>query len=83
MAIPNLSLEARTNMVEMKKNKTVNWLDGLTSEKQSEVLNIAVKCRTKVAKERLQDKKELKEKLIQQTHTRTMALVKKAKDRKR
>ena len=32
-AIPNMSQGTRTNLVELKKNKTVSWLDGLPEEK--------------------------------------------------
>ena len=37
-AIPNMNQETHSNLVELKKNKIVAWLDGLPDEKQDMVV---------------------------------------------
>ena len=50
-AIPNLDQRARSNLVEMKKNKTISWLDELPAPDQENVLATAVQNRPVVAYE--------------------------------
>ncbi len=42
---------ARSNLVELKKNKTLQWLENLTSEQQLKVIDLAVENRLSVQKE--------------------------------
>ena len=50
-AIPNLHQMARSNLVEVKKNKTLQWLGSLTNDQQCEVIDLAVKKRLSVQRE--------------------------------
>ena len=47
-AVPNLHQMSRSNLVQLKKNKTMKWLSHLPSEKQTTVIDMAVKQRRKV-----------------------------------
>ena len=47
-AIPNLHQVARSNLIEVKKNKTVKWLDELPDDQQLTIINLAVKRREAV-----------------------------------
>ena len=47
-ALPNLHQMSRSNLVQVKKNKTMMWLSQLPSEKQTAVIDIAVKQRRQV-----------------------------------
>ena len=42
-AIPNLHQMARSNLVEVKKNKALSWLSSIPEEKQHAVIDLAVK----------------------------------------
>lgn len=42
-AIPNMQQVSRSNLIQVKKNKTVDWLHSLPSTKQERVVNLAVK----------------------------------------
>jgi len=42
-ALPNLDQVSRSNLIQIKKNKTLDWLDQLPSEKQDSIVNLAVK----------------------------------------
>lgn len=48
-AIPNLHQTARSSLIQVKKNKTVKWLNALPEERQTSVIELAVKNRTHVA----------------------------------
>ena len=47
-AVPNLHQMSRSNLVLLKKNKTMKWLSQLPSEKQTAVIDMAVKQRRQV-----------------------------------
>ena len=47
-AVPNLHQMSRSNLVQLKKNKTMKWLSHLPSEKQTAVIDMAVKQRCQV-----------------------------------
>ena len=47
-AIPNLHQMSRSNLVQLKKYKTMMWLSYLPSEKQTAVIVMAVKQRRQV-----------------------------------
>ena len=50
-AIPNLYQMARSNLVQVKKNKTLKWLSNLPEDEQSAIVDLAVKQRRFVSKE--------------------------------
>lgn len=82
-AIPNLHHVARSNLVQLKKNKTMQWLQELPDEQQVQVVDMAVEMRQKVRKE-LQDEeeqraKERRENMVH-SHTRKEALKRKMKE---
>ena len=58
-AIPNLDQMARSNLVQVKKNKTIKWLSNLSEQDQGAVVDLAVKKRQQVHKE-YQDEKKLR-----------------------
>ena len=47
-AVPNLHQMSHLNLVQLKKNKTMKWLSHLPSEKQTAVIDMAVKQRRQV-----------------------------------
>ena len=47
-AIPNLHQASRSNLVQVKKNKTIQWLEDLPKIQQSEIIDLAVNSRKKV-----------------------------------
>lgn len=47
-ALPNLHQMSRSNLVQLKKNKTMTWLSQLPSEKQTAVIDMAIKQRHQV-----------------------------------
>ncbi len=82
-AIPNMCQESRSNLVELKKNKTMQWLDTIPEEKQGTVLGLAIKRRVKVTKERKEENEKLSEKRrkkILKDHNKKMALLRKAQE---
>jgi hypothetical protein len=82
-AIPNMCQESRSNLVEVKKNGTIKWLETLSEEKQDKVVSLAMERRLVVAKERKDDNKKLDEKrrkhMIEE-HNKQMALLQKAQE---
>ena len=50
-AVPNLHQMARSNLVQVKKNKTLKWLSNLQEDDQSAIINLAVKQRRFVTTE--------------------------------
>ena len=44
-AIPNLHQDARSNLNQVKKNKTIKWLDELSEKQQLEVVELAVEMK--------------------------------------
>ena len=61
-ALPNLTQAARSNLVLVKKNHTIQWFDMLPEEQQVELLDFAAQERPKVAAEQ----KEFQEKISKQ-----------------
>ena len=47
-ALPNMHQLTRSNLIEIKKNHTMNWFNDLPPEKQDFMINLAVKNRTEV-----------------------------------
>ena len=80
-AIPNLHQMARSNLIEIKKNKSMKWLQQLPSEQKDKVLDLAVKRRREVLRERKEEDQkraeQRRDKLIQ-VHTQRQALLRRA-----
>ena len=68
-AIPNLSQASRSNLVQIKKNQTMKWLDGLSGVQQEAVVNLAEQQRPKVYAEQKWSKRELEEQRKRRLHT--------------
>lgn len=51
-ALPNLTQSARSNLIQVKKNHTMQWLEELPDDTQLRVMDLAVKEKPKVAQER-------------------------------
>ncbi len=49
-AIPNMHQVTRSNMIQVKKNKTIKWLHDLPSAEQDNVIELAVRRRAEVSK---------------------------------
>ena len=48
IVMPNLHQMSKSNLVQAKKNKTMQWLDGLPSDQQHNVVELARKSRVRV-----------------------------------
>ena len=80
-AIPNLHPMARSNLVELKKNKSMRWLNELTDDQQGKVMDLAIESRQKVCKEYKDEEEERameRRKHMAQAHIRREALKLKA-----
>lgn len=81
-AIPNMHQMTRSNMIQVKKNKTIKWIHDLPSTEQDKVVKLAVRRRAKVFKESkeedLRNGNQRREKL-KQAHIRRQALQKRAR----
>lgn len=80
-AIPNMHQMARSNLVELKKNKSMKWLQQLPNEQQQKVLDLAVEKRSEVLKDRKEENqkrsKERQDHLLQ-AHIKRKALEQRA-----
>ena len=47
-SLPNLHQASHSNLVQVKKNKTIQWLEGLTEPQQHQVIDLAVRSRQDV-----------------------------------
>ena len=56
-AIPNLHQMARSNLVQVKKNKTLKWLSDLPGDEQTAIVDLAVKQRKIETKECREEEK--------------------------
>ena len=54
-AIPNMHQVTRSNLVQLKKNKTVQWLQQLPQSQQSDVIDLAVSSRREACASRKDD----------------------------
>ena len=57
-AMPNLSQITKSNLVEIKKNKTISWLHQQPVTKQRDIIEMACKRRATVMKEYKEEEKE-------------------------
>ena len=58
-ALPNLHQVARSNLVKVKKNKTMKWLDSLPDDHQTKVIDLSVESRQAVRGEHVETEKEV------------------------
>ena len=76
-AIPNMHQVTRSNLVELKKNKTIQWLQRLRRSQQSDVIDLAVTSRREACASRKDDDarviKQRRDNMIQ-VHSRLQAL---------
>ena len=49
-AIPNLHQMTRSNLIQVKKNKTIQWLNQLPHDQQRTIVKLAIQRRGEVAK---------------------------------
>ena len=73
-SIPNLCQLTRSNLIETKKNKTMQWLDELPQEERDQVVNFAVRLREKVKSDYREEREHVKaqrsKKLMEQKQRR-------------
>ena len=83
-AIPNMDQLTRSNMVQIKKNKTMEWLDNLPNTKQEDIVRIAMKSKHEIAKSYQEHKNEVSQKrrdhLVQKHKDFELAKQKKEKE---
>ena len=61
-ALPNMLQITRSNLVEVKKNHTLEWFNGLPQDKQALITQLAVKNRDEVKRAYREEQKELAKK---------------------
>ena len=79
--IPNLHQVARSNLVQLKKNKTMQWLHSLPDEQQIQVIDLAVESRQAVQKECKHEEQQraiVRRQNMAQAHIRREAVKQKA-----
>ena len=84
-AIPNLNQMARSNLVQVKKNKTLKWLSNLSQQNQLAIVDLAVKNRQQVHKDYKDEEKLISEQRKQnmiQENAKREALKKKLHEEK-
>lgn len=67
-AVPNLTQASRSNLVQIKKNHTMQWLNGLSGVQQDAVVNLAEQESSKVDAEQKSSKKNLEEQRRRRLH---------------
>ena len=50
-ALPNMAQQTRTNLIEVKKNKTISWLESLSPKQQEHITKLAIRNRRAVQKQ--------------------------------
>ena len=85
MVMPNLHQMSKSNLVQAKKNKTMQWLDALPSDQQRSIVELARKSRVQVKKaykSAEEDRRKFRQdKMIREKHRRD-ALQKRAAEEK-
>ncbi len=84
-AIPNLHQAARSNLVQAKKNKCLEWLKSLPENRQTSIVNLAIKERKNVSEKCKTDDQEkgaLRQQIMLQAHLRRQVLKKKHREEK-
>ena len=76
-ALPNMHQMTKSNIVQVKKNKTIKWLHDLPVEQREKVVDLAVEKRVDVLKERKKmdhERSEHRRENMLQTHMKKQAL---------
>ena len=74
--IPNTHQQTRSNLIQIKKNITIEWLNSLPQQKQDDVLDVAYAQRFEALKQRKMEEKkrcELRKEKMLQEHTKLLA----------
>ena len=58
-ALPNMTQQTRSNLIEVKKNKTLGWLESLSPKEQEHITRLAVKNRRTVQKHYAEKQKSI------------------------
>ena len=58
-ALPNMTQQTRSNIIEVKKNKTISWLESLSPNQQEHITRLAVKNRRTVQKQYAEKQKSV------------------------
>lgn len=58
-ALPNMAQQTRSNLIEVKKNKTISWLESLSPQQQQHITKLAVRCRSAVQKQHAEKQKNV------------------------
>jgi len=80
-ALPNMKQVTRSNIVTVKKNKTIQWLNALEQEQQQNITEMAAKNRKRVHKNDQYEEKRISERrreLMLQAHEKRIQLENKA-----
>ena len=80
-AIPNLHQMARSNLVQVNKNKTLKWLSNLPGDEQSAIVDLTVKQRF-VSKECREEEKMTSQQRQLEENAKRVALEKKLREEK-
>ena len=84
-AVPNLHQMVRSNLVEVKKNKSLKWLNTLPQKEQAVVLDLAIREKQSVFKENKEEEEQQavqRRNNVEQAYKQREALKKKAWDEK-
>ncbi len=86
-AIPNMHQMSRLNLIQAKKNKTIQWLDQLPCDKRSNIVTLARKKRVEVAKlsreAELERNKKRQEKIMKEKRRRDALKERAVKEKER
>lgn len=86
-AVPNMAQMSRSNLILAKKNGTIQWLNGLPSNEQRDIVSLARKRRVEVAKssrEAAQERSKIRrEKIVREKHRRDVLEERAAKEKER
>lgn len=73
-AIPNLHQMSRSNLIHVKKNKTMQWFHQLPHDKRDYIIKLAIKRRAEVEKlykaEEVERSRKRRDKMVQEKHRR-------------
>ena len=76
-AIPNMHQLAQSTLVQVKKNKVLQWLEEIPDDQQAKVLDLAFECREDVKRKRVKEEEvrsKHRRERMQQDHTRKEAI---------
>ena len=85
MAIPNLHQMAKSNLIQVKKNKTIKWLTSQTPDEQHNIVELARKSRNEVRedyKHAAEDRQKLRQEKMIKEKARRDALQRRAAEEK-